>query len=132
MIPIGRGQRELIIGDRQLGKTALAIDTIINQKGKDVICIYVAIGQKESKVASILTKLEAAGAMDFTTVVLAGASAPAPLLYVTPGCASQLVLHSRDQCWFLDRLARLVMYRHRDYPFLNVLVRADVSNREFR
>ncbi|QQS60542.1 F0F1 ATP synthase subunit alpha [Candidatus Falkowbacteria bacterium] len=89
MIPIGRGQRELIIGDRQLGKTALAIDTIINQKGKDVICIYVAIGQKESKVASILTKLEAAGAMDFTTVVLAGASAPAPLLYFAPyaGCA---------------------------------------------
>lgn len=89
MIPIGRGQRELIIGDRQLGKTAIAIDTIINQKGKDVICIYVAIGQKESKIASILTKLEAAGAMDFTTVVLAGASAPAPLLYFAPyaGCA---------------------------------------------
>lgn len=89
MIPIGRGQRELIIGDRQLGKTALAIDTIINQKGKDVFCIYVAIGQKESKVASILAKLEAAGAMEYTTVVLAGASAAAPLLYFAPyaGCA---------------------------------------------
>jgi F-type H+-transporting ATPase subunit alpha len=89
MIPIGRGQRELIIGDRQLGKTAIAIDTIINQKGKDVICVYVAIGQKESKIASILSKLETAGAMEYTTVVLAGASAPAPLLYFAPyaGCA---------------------------------------------
>ncbi|MCX6792558.1 MAG: F0F1 ATP synthase subunit alpha [Candidatus Falkowbacteria bacterium] len=89
MIPIGRGQRELIIGDRQLGKTAIAIDTIINQKGKDVICVYVAIGQKESKVASILTKLQEAGAMDYTIVVLAGASAPAPQLYIAPyaGCA---------------------------------------------
>ncbi len=89
MIPIGRGQRELIIGDRQLGKTALAIDTIINQKGQDVICIYVAIGQKESKIASILAKLETAGALDYTTVVLAGASVSAPLLYFAPyaGCA---------------------------------------------
>lgn len=89
MIPIGRGQRELIIGDRQLGKTALAIDTIINQKGKDVICIYVAIGQKESKVANLLAKLEAAGALEYTSVVLAGASAPAPMLYFAPyaGCA---------------------------------------------
>lgn len=89
MIPIGRGQRELIIGDRQLGKTAIAIDTIINQKGKDVICVYVAIGQKESKVASIMTKLEEAGALEYTTIVLAGASAPAPQLYIAPyaGCA---------------------------------------------
>lgn len=89
MIPIGRGQRELIIGDRQLGKTALAIDTIINQKGKNVICIYVAIGQKESKIATLLAKLEAAGALDYTSVVLAGASAPAPMLYFAPyaGCA---------------------------------------------
>lgn len=89
MIPIGRGQRELIIGDRQLGKTAIAIDTIMNQKGQDVICIYVAIGQKESKIAGILAKLEAAGALEYTTVVLAGASAPAPQLYFAPyaGCA---------------------------------------------
>lgn len=89
MIPIGRGQRELIIGDRQLGKTAIAIDTIINQKGQNMKCVYVAIGQKESKVATILTKLEEAGAMEYTTVVLAGASAPAPLLYIAPyaGCA---------------------------------------------
>jgi len=89
MIPIGRGQRELIIGDRQLGKTAIAIDTIINQKGQNMKCIYVAIGQKESKVAGIVAKLEEAGAMDYTTVVLAGASTPASLLYIAPyaGCA---------------------------------------------
>ena len=84
MIPIGRGQRELIIGDRQTGKTAIAIDTIINQKGKGVICIYVAIGQKESKVAQIVAKLEQAGAMDHTVVVVAGASDPASLSYIAP------------------------------------------------
>jgi len=89
MIPIGRGQRELIIGDRQLGKTALAIDTIINQKGQNMKCVYVAIGQKESKVANIVTKLTEAGAMDYTTIVLAGASTSASLLYIAPyaGCA---------------------------------------------
>jgi F-type H+-transporting ATPase subunit alpha len=89
MIPIGRGQRELIIGDRQLGKTAIAIDTIINQKGQNMKCIYVAIGQKESKVANIVAKLTEAGAMDYTTVVLAGASTSASLLYIAPysGCA---------------------------------------------
>jgi F-type H+-transporting ATPase subunit alpha len=84
MVPIGRGQRELIIGDRQTGKTAIAIDAIINQKGQNMKCIYVAIGQKESKVASIVAKLQAAGAMEYTTVVLAGASDPAPLLYIAP------------------------------------------------
>ncbi|MBI5733411.1 MAG: F0F1 ATP synthase subunit alpha [Candidatus Kerfeldbacteria bacterium] len=89
MIPIGRGQRELIIGDRQTGKTALAIDTIINQKGQNVICIYVGIGQKESKIAKIVAKLEQMGAMEYTTVVLAGASAPAALSFLAPyaGCA---------------------------------------------
>jgi len=89
MIPIGRGQRELIIGDRQIGKTAIAIDTIINQKGENMKCIYVAIGQKESKVANIVAKLEENGAMEYTTVVLAGASTPASLLYIAPyaGCA---------------------------------------------
>jgi F-type H+-transporting ATPase subunit alpha len=89
MIPVGRGQRELIIGDRQIGKTAIAIDTIINQKGQNMKCIYVAIGQKESKVAGIVAKLQAAGAMDYTTVVVAGASDPASLLYIAPysGCA---------------------------------------------
>jgi len=89
IIPIGKGQRELIIGDRQIGKTALAIDAIINQKGKDVTCIYVAIGQKESKVARIVAKLEETGAMDYTTVVSAGASESAALSYIAPyaGCA---------------------------------------------
>ncbi len=89
MIPIGRGQRELIIGDRQTGKTAVAVDTIINQKGKDMICIYVAIGQKESKVARIVAKLEETGAMDHTIVVVAGASDPASLSFIAPyaGCA---------------------------------------------
>jgi len=89
MIPIGRGQRELIIGDRQTGKTALAIDAIINQKGKDVVCIYVAIGQKESKVAKIVKKLEEEGAMEHTIVVLAGASDPASMSFIAPytGCA---------------------------------------------
>jgi len=84
MIPIGRGQRELIIGDRGTGKTAIAIDTIINQKGQDVICIYVAIGQKESKVAKIVKKLEETGAMEYSVVVVAGASDPAALSYIAP------------------------------------------------
>jgi F-type H+-transporting ATPase subunit alpha len=84
MIPIGRGQRELIIGDRQTGKTALAIDTIINQKGLDVTCIYVAIGQKQSTVASVVDKLREFGAMDYTVVVAATASEPAPLQFLSP------------------------------------------------
>ncbi|NQV11870.1 F0F1 ATP synthase subunit alpha, partial [Candidatus Uhrbacteria bacterium] len=84
MIPIGRGQRELIIGDRQTGKTAIAIDTIINQKGQGVVCVYVAIGQKESKIAKIVKKLEDAGAMEYTIVVLAGASDPSALWYIAP------------------------------------------------
>jgi len=89
MTPIGRGQRELIIGDRKTGKTAIAIDTIINQKGKGVYCIYVAIGQKASTVASVVEKLEQYGAMDYTIVVTASASDPAPLQYIAPyaGCA---------------------------------------------
>ena len=89
MVPIGRGQRELIIGDRQTGKTAIAIDTIINQKGQGVYCIYVAIGQKASTVASIVTTLEEYGAMDYTTVVASTASELAPLQYIAPysGCA---------------------------------------------
>jgi F-type H+/Na+-transporting ATPase subunit alpha len=89
MIPIGRGQRELIIGDRQTGKTAVALDTIINQKGGDVICIYVAIGQKRSTVAQVVKTLENYGAMDYTIVVAATASDPAPMQYIAPyaGCA---------------------------------------------
>jgi len=89
MIPIGRGQRELIIGDRKTGKTAIAIDTIINQRGGDVICVYVAIGQKESTVAGLVEKLREHNAMDYSIVVSAGASDPAPLQYIAPyaGCA---------------------------------------------
>ena len=89
MIPIGRGQRELIIGDGQTGKTAIAIDTIINQKGQDVICIYVAIGQRAATVAQVAATLERAGAMDYTIVVAATASEPAPLWYIAPyaGCS---------------------------------------------
>jgi F-type H+/Na+-transporting ATPase subunit alpha len=89
MIPIGRGQRELIIGDRQTGKTTIATDTIINQKGKDVICIYVAIGQKRSTVTSLVENLEKNGAMDYTIVVAATASEASPLQYIAPysGCA---------------------------------------------
>ena len=84
LVPIGRGQRELIIGDRQTGKTTLAVDTIINQKGKDVICIYVAIGQKESTVAALYETLKAHGAMDYSIIVSASASEPSPLLYLAP------------------------------------------------
>src|SRR3954471_17285168 len=89
MIPIGRGQRELIIGDRKTGKTAIALDAIINQKGKGVKCFYVAVGQKESTVAAIVEVLKATGAMEYTTVITAGASDPAPLQYIAPyaGCA---------------------------------------------
>lgn len=88
MIPVGRGQRELIIGDRQTGKTAVAIDTILNQKGQDVKCVYVAIGQKESKIRRIVQTLEQEGAMDYTIVVTAGASDPAVAQYLAPyiGC----------------------------------------------
>ena len=84
LVPIGRGQRELIIGDRQTGKTAITIDTIINQKGKDVICIYVAIGQKESTVANVFETLKQHGAMDYSIIVSASASEPSPLLYLAP------------------------------------------------
>src|SRR5512145_1391765 len=99
MIPIGRGQRELIIGDRQTGKTAIALDTIINQKGKGVTCIYVAIGQKKSAVARTVALLQDYGAMDYTAVVAATASDPAPLLYVAPyaGCAMGEFFRDRGQ-----------------------------------
>jgi F-type H+-transporting ATPase subunit alpha len=89
MIPIGRGQRELIIGDRQTGKTAIALDTIINQRGGDVQCFYIAIGQKRSTVAQVVDKLTRYGAMDYTTVVMASASDPAPMQFIAPysGCS---------------------------------------------
>ena len=89
MVPVGRGQRELIIGDRGTGKTAIAIDTIINQKGTGVVCVYVAVGQKASTVAGVVEKLQETGAMDYTIVVNAPASAPAPMQFIAPyaGCA---------------------------------------------
>jgi F-type H+/Na+-transporting ATPase subunit alpha len=96
MVPIGRGQRELIIGDRQTGKTAVAVDAIINQKGQDVICIYSAIGQKQSTIAQVVRTLEEAGAMEYTIVVAAGASDPAPLLYISPYSACTMGEYFRD------------------------------------
>lgn len=96
MIPIGRGQRELIIGDRQTGKTAIAIDTIINQKGAGVYCFYVAIGQKQSTVANIVNILERAGAMEYTTVITATASDPAPLQYIAPYAGCTMGEYFRD------------------------------------
>ncbi len=97
MIPIGRGQRELIIGDRQTGKTAVAIDTIINQKGQNVICVYVAIGQKRSTVARVVDTLEKHGAMDYTIVVAATASDPAPLQYIAPLAGTTMGEYFRDR-----------------------------------
>ena len=116
MIPIGKGQRELIIGDRQTGKTAIAIDTIINQKGKDVICIYVAIGQKKSTVAQLVQNLENKGAMDYTIVVSATASEVAPLQYIAPyaGCAmaEHFMYQGRDVLIIYDDLSKhAVAYR---------------------
>ena len=97
MIPVGRGQRELIIGDRQTGKTTIAIDTIINQKGNGVICVYVAIGQKESKVAQIVEKLREAGALDYTVVVLAGVSHSAALSYLAPYAGTAVAEYFMNQ-----------------------------------
>ncbi len=96
MIPIGRGQRELIIGDRQTGKTAVALDTIINSKGKNLICVYCAIGQKRSSIAQVVQTLTEHGAMDYTIVVAASASEPAPLLYLAPYAATALAEYFRD------------------------------------
>src|SRR5437660_1671074 len=110
IIPIGRGQRELIIGDRQTGKTAIAIDTIINQKGKNLFCIYVAIGQKNSSVARTKAILEQYGAMEYTTIVVAGASEPAPLKYLAPyaGCAmgEEIMESGRDALVIYDDLSK--------------------------
>lgn len=116
LVPIGRGQRELIIGDRQTGKTALAVDTIINQKGKDVICIYVAIGQKVSTVANVVAKLENFGAMDYTIVVSASASEASPMLYLAPyaGAAmgEEFMFNGKDVLIVYDDLSKqAVAYR---------------------
>lgn len=116
MIPVGRGQRELIIGDRQTGKTAIAIDTIINQKDQNVLCIYVAIGQKASTVAQIVEKLKQFGAMDYTTVVVSTASEPAPLQYIAPyaGCAigEEWMENGKDVLIIYDDLSKhAVAYR---------------------
>jgi F-type H+-transporting ATPase subunit alpha len=102
MIPVGRGQRELIIGDRKVGKTAICVDTIINQKGKGVICVYVAIGQKESTVASIVKELEKAGAMAYTIVVSASASQPAPLQFLAPYSGAAMAEYFMYNTWVQD------------------------------
>jgi F-type H+-transporting ATPase subunit alpha len=117
MIPIGRGQRELIIGDRGTGKTAIAVDTIINQKGQGVICVYVAIGQKASTVASVVERLTASGAMDYTIVVVASASDPAPMQYIAPysGCAmAEYFMYDEGQatlCVYDDLSKQAAAYR---------------------
>ena len=116
MIPIGRGQRELIIGDRQTGKTALAIDTIINQRGGDVFCFYVAVGQKQSTVAQVVEKLNQHGAMEYTTVISATASDPAPLQYIAPFSGCTMGEHHRDNgrhalCVYDDLSKQAVAYR---------------------
>jgi len=116
MIPIGRGQRELIIGDRQTGKTAIAVDTIINQKGQDVYCVYVATGQKLSTVAQVVKVLEEAGAMAYTTVIVASASEPAPLQYISPYTGCTMGEYFRDTgrhalCIYDDLTKHAAAYR---------------------
>ena len=116
MVPIGRGQRELIIGDRSTGKTAVAIDTILNQKGQDVICIYVSIGQKNSTVARLVDKLTEAGAMDYTIVVHAGASEGSPMQYIAPYAGVAMAEHFMYQgkavlCVYDDLSKHAVAYR---------------------
>ncbi len=116
MVPIGRGQRELIIGDRQTGKTAVALDTIINQKGQGVYCFYIAIGQKQSTVASVVDKLTQHGAMEYTTVVIAGASEMAPLQFIAPYTGVTMAEYFRDSgrhalCIYDDLSKQAVAYR---------------------
>ena len=116
LVPIGRGQRELIIGDRKTGKTSLAIDTILNQKGQDVICIYVAVGQKESTVRTQVETLKRFGAVDYTIVVEAGPSEPAPMLYIAPyagtAMGEEFMYNGRDVLIVFDDLSKqAVAYR---------------------
>ena len=131
MIPIGRGQRELIIGDRQTGKTAIAIDTIINQKGKDLFCIYVAIGQKNSSIARTQAILEDHGAMEYTIIVASGASDPAPLKYIAPyaGCAmgEEFMESGRDALIIYDDLSK-----HADaYRNISLIIRRPPGREAF-
>jgi F-type H+/Na+-transporting ATPase subunit alpha len=116
MVPIGRGQRELIIGDRQVGKTAVALDAIINQKGQGVFCFYIAIGQKQSTVAAVVDKLTQHGAMEYTTVIIAGASESAPLQYIAPYTGVTMAEYFRDTgrhalCVYDDLTKQAVAYR---------------------
>src|SRR5215831_2851094 len=116
MIPIGRGQRELIIGDRQTGKTAVAIDTIINQKGQGVYCFYIAIGQKQSTVAAVVDKLTQHGAMEYTTIIVSGASESAPLQFIAPYTGVTMAEYFRDSgrhalCIYDDLSKQAVAYR---------------------
>ena len=131
MIPIGKGQRELIIGDRQTGKTAIAIDTIINQKGKDVICIYVAIGQKNSSVAQIAQRLNQFGCMDYTVIIDASISEPAPLLYISPfsgtAMAEYWMYQGKDVLIIFDDL-----YKHAiSYRSLSLLLKRNPGREAF-
>ncbi|MCH9650704.1 MAG: F0F1 ATP synthase subunit alpha [Deltaproteobacteria bacterium] len=124
MIPVGRGQRELIIGDRKTGKTAIAIDAIINQKGANVMCVYVAVGQKESTVAGVVEKLQEAGAMDYTIVVSASASEPAPLQYIAPYAGAAMA----EYFMYQKGMATLVVYddlskQAQSYRQLSLLLR---------
>ena len=132
MIPIGRGQRELIIGDRQTGKTAIAIDTILNQKGEDVICIYVAIGQKKSTVAQLVQNLEDKGAMDYTIVVSATASDVAPLQYIAPyaGCAigEYFMYQGKDVLIVYDDLSKHAVA----YRAMSLLLRSRLAVKHIR
>src|SRR5680860_79 len=131
MIPIGRGQRELIIGDRGTGKTAIAVDTIINQRGQDVVCVYVAVGQKASTVAQVVARLEEHGAMDYTIVVMASASSSAPLRYLAPyaGCAigEYFTYSKRDSLCIYDDLSK-----HADaYRQMSLLLRRPPGREAF-
>lgn len=131
MIPIGRGQRELIIGDRQTGKTALALDTILNQKGKDVFCIYVAIGQKQSTVAQVISTLQEHNALSYTTIVAANASDPAPLQYIAPYAGCTMGEYFRDN----SQHALLIyddLYKHAlAYRQLSLLLRRPPGREAF-
>ena len=132
MVPIGRGQRELIIGDRQTGKTAIAMDTIINQKGGDVVCIYVGIGQKRSTMAKIVSKLQEYGAMEYTIVVSATASEPAPLQFLAPYSGVSMGEYFRDKgkhvlCIYDDLSKQAVAYRQ-----LSLLLRRPPGREAFR